>query len=165
MIVGAYADGGIIGRNPSPIGGTFAWCHVDEAGERVRVGSGMVLPGDGDLPDLITNNVTEFAALVCCLEALPDGWSGPVHSDSRVTLWRLFHGWKMTGVPWSLVSFGSRALCRLGTLTPVLLDGHPTKAQLAAGVGKRGGPVSPFNVWCDTECQRLAASTTKGDGR
>jgi hypothetical protein len=45
----------------------------------------------------------------------------------------------------------------LGRLEPILLDGHPTQAQLKAGVGKRGNPVSRFNAWCDLECQRMAA--------
>jgi hypothetical protein len=32
VIVAVYADGGIIHRNPSPVGGTWSWCHVDDAG-------------------------------------------------------------------------------------------------------------------------------------
>ena len=38
----------------------------------------------------------------------------------------------------------------------VLLSGHPTKAQLALGIGKGGRPVSEHNVWCDHECGRRA---------
>ena len=34
----------------------------------------------------------------------------------------------------------------------LLLDGHPTRSQLEAGKGKRGGPVSEHNVWCDKAC-------------
>jgi hypothetical protein len=45
---------------------------------------------------------------------------------------------------------------RLGTVVPVLLDGHPTQAQLAAGVGKRGHPVSAHNVACDRACTAQA---------
>ena len=38
----------------------------------------------------------------------------------------------------------------------VRLDGHPTTAQLASGVGKRGGPVSEHNKWCDRACGEQA---------
>lgn len=46
-------------------------------------------------------------------------------------------------------------LGRLGQLQYVQLDGHPTKANLRAGVGKRGNPVSRHNAWCDRECARV----------
>lgn len=154
MIVSAYADGGVIGANPSSIGGVWAWCHVDEAGRRIATDSGVTLPR-ASLP-LITNNLTEMIALVRCLEALPAGWSGTVYSDSQVTLGRLFQGWKMNGIPPVLMRQGSAAVERLRTIHWILLDGHPTKAQLAAGIGKRGNLVSEHNVWADAECNRRA---------
>lgn len=151
-IIGVFADGGCIARNPSPIGGTWAWCAVDTAGQRVLCQSGVhVQPGGG-----VTNNEMEYFALVDALATLADhapGWSGPVHSDSQVSIGRIFWGWRLTGIPDAWQTRLASALGRLGTLTPVLLDGHPTRAQLATGIGKRGHPVSPWNVWCDRACR------------
>lgn len=154
--IAVYADGGVIGVNPSPIGGTWAWCHVNAAGERMATGSGIVAPRSSC--PLITNNLTEMIALVRGLAALPDGWAGAVYSDSQITLGRLFAGWKMAGIPPVLVRQGAEALRRLDVpnVRYVLLDGHPTKAQLLVGRGKRGNLVSEHNVWCDRECGRLA---------
>ena len=165
--IAAFANGGGISRNPSPIGGTYAWTHVDAAGNRIHTGSGLVLPDltADDLAitdayncpyDEVTNNLTEFIALTSALLALPEHWSGPVHSDSQVTLGRLFWGWKIPRIPVDWIVRASDALARLDTLTPVLLDGHPTRTQLAAGRGKRGHPVSEHQVWCDVECRRVA---------
>lgn len=150
--VAVYADGGVIQRNPSPIGGTWAWCHVSASGERIRTDSGVILPRHS-LPE-ITNNLSEYVALVRSLEALPEGWSGAVYSDSQVTLARLFKGARCKGLPPVLVRQGAAATERLdwGCLSPVLLQGHPTKAELLAGIGKEGRPVSEHNVWCDLEC-------------
>lgn len=154
-ITAVFADGGTIKGNPSTIGGAYAWCHCDERGHRVREGSGFVRASEWP-GGKVTNNATEFLALVLALEALPEGWSGDVCSDSKVTLGRLFDGWKMTGIPPAWVTRGGRALRRLGRLTPVQMDGHPTKAQLERGVGKRGNVVSVQNVWADRECGRQA---------
>lgn len=149
-----YTDGGVIQVNPSPFGGTWAWCLV-EAGQRIRQDSGILLP-TADYP-AITNNVTELYALVAGIEALPLDWSGIVFSDSWVSLQRLFLGAKLKNVPAWLVERlqAIRTSGRLSRMTYVLLDGHPTAAQLQIGRGKRGGPVSEFNVWCDAECNRV----------
>ena len=152
-----FTDGGVIGMNPSPIGGTWAFCLVDSAGERVTCDSGVITPVEAGLP-AITNNLTELLAIVNGRKALPYAWSGTIYSDSWVSLQRVFHAAKLANVPPWLVA-------RLQTLQRdgwfggcgwQLLDGHPTKAQLAAGVGKRGGMVSIHNVFCDAECTRLA---------
>jgi len=157
-----YADGGVIGANPSRVGGTWAWRLVDADGNVLDHASGDYLCGDihGYVP--VTNNFTEFLALVKGLKSLPDGWSGLVCSDSAVTLGRLFRGWKMTGIPTWLVVAGGAALQRLGPVEHLLLDGHPTRAHLAAGVGKRGNKVSEHNRWCDEECQRIARDHKAG---
>lgn len=157
-ITALYADGGVIGRNPSPIGGTWAWCHVNAAGERIATGSGVVLPRPS-LP-LITNNLTEMIALVKGLEALPEGWAGTVYSDSQITIGRVFWGWKQNNLPAVLLRQCAAAIARIdfANCRAVLLDGHPTQAQLAAGRGKRGNPVSEHNVWCDKECGRVGSA-------
>ena len=155
-ITALYADGGVIGSNPSPLGGTWAWCLVDEAGARVVWESGLVTPAEAG--GVVTNNVTELAALVYGLEALPIDFRGTVYSDSQVTLLRVFHAGKLSNVPVWLVR-RLQAVQKSGRLRGVsytLLDGHPTRAQLAAGRGKRGNLVSEHNVWCDAACGEQA---------
>lgn len=149
-----YTDGGVIQVNPSPFGGTWAWCVVED-GQRIRHDSGVLLPTP-DCP-VITNNVTELYALVAGIEALPLDWVGVVFSDSWVSLQRVFLSAKLKNVPpWLVARLQTiQTSGRLARMAYVLLDGHPTKAQLLAGRGKRGGPVSEHNVWCDTECNRI----------
>lgn len=154
-ITSLYADGGVIGANPSPLGGTWAWCLVTDQGEHAQSASGVLLPRAGEL---ITNNVTELAAVVFGLEATPLYWQGTVYSDSWVTLQRVFCAGKLNNVPGWLMD-RLHAVQRSGKLRTVayqLLDGHPTKAQLEAGTGKRGHPVSIHNVWCDQQCTAQA---------
>lgn len=161
-VVAVYADGGVIGRNPSLIGGTWAWAHVDAAGERIATGSGVVEPETAGVP-AITNNYTEMIAILNGLAELPEGWAGIVCSDSKITLGRLFWEWKWTGIPARIIRRAAIVLQRLdlANSTVLLVDGHPTAAQLAAGVGKRGGPVSEHNVWCDAECGRRGRAFRK----
>lgn len=155
QIAALYVDGGVIGRNPSPQGGTWAWCHVDAAGQRIAHGGGIVLPIAWGLA-AITNNLTELLALAEGLESLPAGWRGTVYSDSMVTLGRVFLGWQMNGVPAGLIERVDAAMARIDRRSQwILLDGHPTKAQLAAGIGKRGHRVSEHNVFCDRRCGEI----------
>lgn len=156
-IVALYADGGLIGAgNPNRLGGTWAYALVDSAGARVRTAAGVLTAQANGQP--VTNNVSELYALVAGLEALPARWCGTVYSDSWVSLQRVFLAAPLKGVPPWLV-FRLQALQRAGRVKDVghvLLDGHPTQAQLAAGVGKRGKPVSEQNVWCDAACTAQA---------
>jgi ribonuclease HI len=152
-----YTDGGVVGANPSRIGGTWAYCLVDAAGERVVEASGVITPIQANVV-AVTNNVTELLALVYGLERLPMGWTGTVYSDSWVSLQRVFLAAKLKNVPHWLVQ-RLQALQKSGKLADmayVLLDGHPTKAELLAGIGKRGHPVSEHNVWADEACQKAA---------
>lgn len=152
MITELYVDGGVIGSNPSAIGGTYAVRLVYDDGH-VYGYSGAVSATEmhGD----VTNNQTEMLALLMGLRYLPDDFKGTVYSDSMVTLGRAFLGWKWTRVPGWMHRFyrdQRRRLINWDQIKWVLLDGHPTKAQLAAGIGKRGHPVSEHNVWCDRAC-------------
>src|ERR1043165_5334043 len=79
-VVALDADGGVVGKNPSDIGGTWAWCGVDAEGNRI-VWRGGFVPVNGRP---ITNNHTEQIAITLALEAMPDGWSGTVCSDSMI---------------------------------------------------------------------------------
>ena len=149
-----YCDGGVIGGNPSGIGGTWAARLTDYAGQVIREESGVITVRASQML-VVTNNLTEMLALLKGLSFLPAGWTGTVCSDSQITLGRAFLGWKWSGIPnWMHVEYQRQHLriLRWDQLNPVLHDGHPTKAQLAAGIGKRGHPVSEHNVWCDKAC-------------
>ena len=154
-VVSVYSDGGLIRSNPSTIGGTWSCCHVTADNERVWSKSGVIVADQADpLFAEVGNNQVEFRALLEGLEALPDGWLGTAYTDSLLTI-RRFRDLERTGLVGIPIDWRRRAavvLGRLGRIEYVLLDGHPTKAQLAAGVGKRGNPVSEWNVWCDKAC-------------
>jgi len=155
--IALYTDGGVIGANPSRIGGTWAYCLVNTAGERIVEASGVITPIQANVV-AVTNNVTELLALVYGLERLPMGWTGTVYSDSWVSLQRVFLAAKLRNVPTWLVQ-RLQALQKCGKLAEMkyeLLDGHPTKAELLAGIGKRGHKVSTHNVWADSACQKAA---------
>lgn len=155
QIVAVYCDGGVIKKNPSSIGGTWAWCGVDAEGRRV-IERGGVVPVSGER--IITNNHTEQMAIVKALEAMPDGWMGTIYSDSKIALGRTLWGYATNNLPNNVIVRTAAAVARLGKLKGVLLQGHPTAKDLACGIGaKRGFPVSIHNVWCDEECGRQAA--------
>lgn len=155
-IVAVYADGGVILKNPSSIGGTWAFCAVDVAGNHVIEQGGVVI-GSNERP--ITNNITEQIAIVKALEAMPDGWSGTVYSDSQIALGRVFKGWRGKNLPSNVIERTQKAIKRMGRIKPVLLKGHPTQKQLKEGFahkGRRTTPVSIHNVWCDKACTEQA---------
>lgn len=166
-----YADGGVIGSNPSARGGTWAWCLVRD-GVRAEEESG-VLPCEMLLPS-VTNNVSELYAAVRALESRPSGWTGTIYTDSQTTVYRVARPAvaKMHGVPGFLIDRLRAVRTRLGLLHIRLVGGHPTAEELAEG--HRGGgsrlgvwrgtrvPVSVHNVWCDQECSRLAARQLRG---
>ena len=150
-----YADGGVIGSNPSEIGGTYAYRLIEENGKEVHyIDKAFVLTAHKN-GGLVTNNQTEMLAVLSALEQVPDDWAGTLYSDSQVTLGRVFMGWKWANVPKFMHEKYKALRARLSRFEDIrfiLLDGHPTKAQLLAGKGKRGRPVSEHNVWCDHAC-------------
>lgn len=155
--VALYTDGGCIGANPSPVGGTWAFVLVDAQGKRVVERSGILTPEQNQLP-LVTNNIVELYAIILGLEAVPVDWQGRLYSDSRVSLQRLYHQAKLTNVP-TWLCLRMQAILKSGRLEHILytlLDGHPTQTQLQMGKGKRGGSVSIHNVRCDQLCTRQA---------
>lgn len=153
-IIELYCDGGVVGRNPSSLAGTFAWCGVNAKGERVIERGGYV-PAPPGRP--VTNNHTEEIAIVLALEAMPDRWSGLVCSDSMIALGRVFKSWRTRNLPENIKQRAIAAVARLGKIETRLLQGHPTRKDLAVGIGaKRGFPVSVHNCWCDAECNRQA---------
>lgn len=146
-----YVDGGVIydgSAGGSTIGGTWGIVGTDENDEMVFEDSGFIKMTDRDT----TNQHSEMAAAIYALEKMPLGWSGTLASDSKITLGRLFEGHRTKNLPQELVERARLALDRLGVITPKHLDGHPTKAQLKAGIGKRGNPVNKWQVRCDQLC-------------
>lgn len=149
-VVALFTDGGVIKKNPSAIGGTWSWCGTDADGNRIVERSGVVPATENRT---VSNNHTEQIAITLALEAMPDGWSGIVHSDSMIALGRVFKGWKENNLPENISRRSKIAVGRLGRIETVLLQGHPTKADLECGIGKkRGFPVSVHNVFCDKAC-------------
>jgi ribonuclease HI len=160
-----FADGGVVKINPSPHGGTWAWCGVNAAGEMVVSGSGKERPkGEGGR---VTNNHTELLAAVEALRAMPHGWTGELWTDSYVTITRLGrlargHGDRIQSCDADLLLYGTLALRRLGPVRLVHVKGHASVADLKSGTygGDRGKRhprrTSRFNSWCDEECGRLA---------
>lgn len=152
-----YCDGGLIGRNPSREGGTWAWRHVI-SGVPVRSDRGILRPEDIGT-EVITNNNTELYAILRAIDEVHTGWRGRVNSDSRIALGWVFKNFDTRNVPNVLLR---RLLRIVGTaatenMEPILLQGHPTKEDLIRGTGaRRSLPVSVHNVWCDRECGKLA---------
>lgn len=151
-----FTDGGVCGRNPSKVGGTWTWVLVEED-VLVRQASGIVTPEDLGVA-AVTNNQTELLAAVRALDAVGKEWRGVLWTDSEVSWFRLQESKRFNGVP---------AWLRLWTLElrrqprqyqVKLLGGHPTKKDLERGHRRDGTPVSSWNVLCDKRCQQLAKS-------
>jgi ribonuclease HI len=152
-----YCDGGVIGPNPSPLGGTFAWVLTRD-GEALEEQSGVLLPSNIGQA-VVTNNNSELYALLVGLETLPEGWSGRVNSDSQTALGWVFKGWNQAKIPNALRDRLNDLIAsgKLLFLDSLLLQGHPTKEDLARGMGaKRNLPVSKWNVRCDDLCTEEA---------
>lgn len=154
-----YTDGGVIRRNPSIFGGTWAWVLVDGE-DSVDSGAGVITPQEmGTLS--VTNNQTELLAVVKGLGAIYDDEIVQICSDSDVTLGRLFRNSPFVNIPkWMVKKLEQekRRLQNFSKFTYTLMDGHPTQEQLRTGKGKNGNVTSEWNVRCDQKCQ-LAAKT------
>lgn len=150
-----YVDGGVIRKNPSPIGGTWA-ARVISNKVVVAEYCGVITPDHAKMTT-ISNNLTEMLALVRGLEFLPSDWIGTVFSDSEVTLGRAFKGYKWGGIPNWLEREFRRQKARLlnwHDFEYVNLQGHPTIDEIKAKISKTGRPVSHHNKWCDDACSR-----------
>lgn len=152
-----YVDGGIVGRNPSSFGGTWAFVATDENDEEVFSKSGFHKTEDRDT----TNNHTELIAAIHAMEAMSEGWEGSLVSDSQITLGRIFLGWKMKNIPEEYVLRLQLAKNRLGKLKGVHVSGHPTKLELEEGKTKNGTLVSRWNKKCDDLC-KMESDKVKG---
>jgi ribonuclease HI len=159
-----YADGGVIGKNPSPYGGTWA-CVLTYNGTKMWEMSGVLLVSTRYFPaGKVTNNQSELFAILKGMAVLPATITLEVCSDSNVSLGRVFSDFSMNNIPsWMCVMKDSqiRKFKHWDDFSFTLLDGHPTRAQLDAGKGKRGHPVSEWNVLCDKLCHQEAEKYMK----
>lgn len=154
-VISLYSDGGNIGRNPSPLGGTWAYRGLGANGACIVQDSGVLTPEECGLPT-VSNNVAELAAAVFGLMDMPDGWSGTLFTDSEVTLLRVRKSKvqaKLNGVPESLIELLAAQKSRLHHYEVVLLGGHPTRLELFRGYNRDGLPVHWENFRCDKMCK------------
>lgn len=150
-----YTDGGVISKNPSPYGGTWAWILVRDE-QIVDQGSGILRPEMIDLFNTVTNNQSELFALIRGLSCLEAHVTLEICSDSNVSLGRVFRGSSFHNIPsWMVGELNGqrRRFLNWSKFSYTLMDGHPTKEHLALGIGKRGHPVSIFNKMCDDLCR------------
>ena len=149
-----FCDGGCIKTNPSPYGGTWCWCLVEDK-KILTSDNGVLSPKEAKLPK-ITNNVMELFAAVLALESREKDWNGVLHTDSMITKYRLTNGNSFNGVPqWLRVR--TLDLRRMRKWSVELVGGHPTRLELEQGnLKKNGFPTSPFNVFCDKNCNIMA---------
>jgi ribonuclease HI len=151
-IAQVYTDGGVCGSSRSALGGTWAVVQVDADDELVDSFAGVIRPLEYGLGDTVTNNVAEYYAMLWALSRLPDNWSGTVLCDSEITIGRFSMGWKHNGIPERWIERMRHHVRRMGRLAYVRLDGHPTAEQIRTNRGKRGNPVSKWNVMADYLC-------------
>ena len=156
FVTDVFADGGIIDRNPSAVGGTWAFRLVDFGGRPAYEASGHVAAAEVTPlgPEWVSNNFTEVLALLLAFEQLPDGWTGSAYSDSKNAISAHSRAaWnppvKPDYLPDAIWGRMVAARERLGPVKFTLLGGHPTEAELAAGCRRDGKPVSEHNVFCD----------------
>lgn len=142
-----YADAGCILTNPSPYGGTFAVVLCDAVDEPIFEFSGRC---EAAPPGTVENNLMETLAVLTGLELMPDGWDGVVLTDNLNALRRADKPRTASFDPPAEFMRERLAYCRdrMPAFTLQLLCGHPTRAELETGKGKRGYPVSRHNVRC-----------------
>jgi ribonuclease HI len=159
-LVNVYADGSIIGPNPSPFGGVFAYYIVGgcEGGDKVlQAKRGSFTPRSCS-KEYVGSNLAESYAILMALRGVPDGFGVQIYSDSKNALGACFMNWKREYWPEWFEDQIRRAIDRLPLCRHYHLDGHPKAVHLESGFGPRGNPVSSWNVKCDEQCTALRAS-------
>lgn len=161
MAVVLYADGGVIGRNPSPYGGPYAWYLIQDNETVIRAGDGILTPADLGT-ETVSNNNTELLAVLAGAEAATPNYPNlTIKSDSLNALRWLFGEKGIQNVPQALRDrlIAYLKTGRLAGCSYTLLAGHPTKEWLAAGYrtepGKSPLEVSIWNKACDDRCNEL----------
>ena len=149
-----YVDGGVILKNPSALGGTWAYVIIDQD-TILAESSGVVEPQEIGR-STVTNNYTELLAALQGLQRVDREWHGRIYTDSQVTHRRLIspHA-SFRGIP-NILRRQILDLWQQRRWTAALVGGHPTKKELLAGRKSTGVPVSKWNVYVDKKC-KLAA--------
>ena len=180
-----YADGGLLSPNPSTIGGTMAFALTDLDDDLLAASFDCCITRTEEMRwrqstrnplgtiqvkdyqkcpalwpnDRITPDITETWAIVRGLTFLPRDWSGTVYSDNECALQRLFGTYSWNGVPDRFKRMCLDRVATLGSITTLLLNGHPSKKELAQGwkfnSAKIKRPVSEWNKLCDTGCDLM----------
>lgn len=133
----AFADGGVYKNNPSKKGGAWAYVILNSVG--------LLESKYGIVEGNVTNNLMEFIALYEVIKSLPEGWSGEIVSDSKITLGRIFYGWKCNGLPEDLVKDCRNQLKRLGIVFPRHVKGHQAQSD---------DIYITYNRMCDFLCRK-----------
>lgn len=152
-----FTDGGLIGRNPSADGLTWAWCRV-ENGVRVDEDYGWLRASELPMrPETglheATSNQAEFLAALQAFEALAPGEIVHVYTDSAVTIKRWAEMGALHGIPVMWRVRMNACLKRHGGSFWHHVDGHPSKADLERGRKENGDMVSEHNVYVDALTQ------------
>lgn len=144
-----YCDGGVILKNPSTYGGTWAYVFV-ENGQIIKQESGFVPCPDGKV---ITNNLTEQIAIIKALEFLGAGTHAVIYSDSQTALGRTFDNWRRKNLPKNVCDRLDAVIIKhKGFITGTLVKGHATKKEISEGISKKGLPTSKYNTIVDELC-------------
>lgn len=155
-----FCDGGVIGANPSPHGGTWCYVWVDSNNEAIKHKSGIITPEQLQV-EKITNNQSELFAAMKAMESISKTWKGCICSDSLITLYRITTSKSFKGIP-NWMRLKVLELRRMVKWNIELVGGHPTKKDLAMGMNDKSRPVSIHNVFCDKECGRIAKGILEG---
>lgn len=159
-----YTYGGCIKKNPSIIGGTWAYCLVDANENLLYEDSGVLTPSKVGGP--VTNNQTELYAVIRGLQTIQRDMIVHILSDSEITLGRIFKSYSMENIPdWMIEQLDDEKsrLYLFKDFKHTLLSGHPTKSQLETGIGKRGHPTSKWNKRADYLCRLAGDEYLKWD--
>lgn len=154
-----YSDGGVVKKNPSPIGGTWAYVLVRDDQDIIGFNKGFISPQDMGVDEFVTNNQTELLAMVEGLSHLKHDAIVEICSDSEITLGRMFRGYALKNIPAWLVrvmKHEQERLIHFKKFTYTLMDGHPTAMEVQRGIGKKGHITSKYNVLCDDMCNQVA---------
>ena len=135
--VDLYTDGGVIKKNPSTIGGTYACVLVMDDKVQYRY-SGIITPQNMRTKK-VTNNQMELMAVITGFSLAKKGKHTieHVYCDSQVTLGRLYQGWKLNGIPDWMVEM-------LNEYRPAILQ--------TTGIHVRGHAGNKWNEECDRMC-------------
>jgi hypothetical protein len=157
-MIEVYTDGGLAKSNPSKYGGAWAFVLVEDGLIQHQESGAIYAHGTP-----VTNNMVELMAVVEAYDHLMQATGGTtprttLYCDSSLTIQRVFHEARLNGIPaWLSKRLGGLLRQRAFVLTtPVLIKGHPSRAELAAGVAKGGLPVSRWNVLADRLCTEKA---------